>query len=81
MVFGSVVYVERSKVKVTGRGHTVTGRVPGAKMPSPWPSVQPMSCLILVKMTSSMSVNTGAISYVNLTHTHLPAVNHLARDR
>ena len=41
-------------------------------MPSPSPSFQPSISRILVNTTSSIRVNTGAISYVNLTHSHAP---------
>ena len=42
--------------------------LPGAKIPSPSPLGQPTSSRILVRTMSSISVNTGAISYVNLRY-------------
>jgi hypothetical protein len=39
---------------------------PGAKIPSPSPFGQPTHSLIFVRTTCSISVKTGAISYVNL---------------
>ena len=43
---------------------------PGAKMPSPAPCSHPTPSRILVSTISSINVNTGAISYVNLYQTY-----------
>ena len=44
----------------------VMGILPGQKMPSPSFSDQPILECIFLRLTSSMRMNTGAISQVNL---------------